>query len=76
MSDTGIGIQAGQLERIFECFYQVNGSVRRRHGGMGLGLALVKEIVEVYGGRVMVESQVGEGSTFTVLLPIAAGTAP
>lgn len=76
MSDTGIGIQAGQLERIFECFYQVDGSIRRQHGGMGLGLTLVKEIVETYGGHVMVESQVGEESTFTVLLPIAADTAP
>ncbi|MFQ6099960.1 MAG: ATP-binding protein [Anaerolineae bacterium] len=72
VSDTGIGIEAGQLERIFERFYQVDGSAQRQYGGVGLGLALVKEIVEAYDGRVKVESQVGEGSTFTVLLPVAA----
>jgi len=71
VSDTGIGIPADQLERIFERFYQVDGGTQRQYGGVGLGLALVKEIVEAYGGRVTVESRVGEGSTFTVLLPIA-----
>jgi len=73
VSDTGVGIPPDQLERIFERFYQVDGSARRRYGGVGLGLALVKEIVEAYGGNVTVESQVGEGTTFTVSLPIAAG---
>lgn len=71
VSDSGIGIPADQLEHIFGRFYQVDGSSRRKYGGVGLGLALVKEIAEVYGGSVTVESQVGEGSTFTVLLPIA-----
>jgi signal transduction histidine kinase len=70
--DTGIGIPSGQMERIFDRFYQVDGSAWRQYGGVGLGLALVKEIVRTYGGRVTVESQVGQGSTFTVLLPIAA----
>jgi two-component system sensor histidine kinase BaeS len=74
VSDTGVGIPSDQLDRIFERFYQVNGSIWRRYGGIGLGLALAKEIVETYGGRVTVESQVGEGSTFTVRLPIAANT--
>jgi signal transduction histidine kinase/DNA-binding NarL/FixJ family response regulator len=74
VSDTGVGIPSDQLDRIFERFYQVNGSIWRRYGGIGLGLALAKEIVETYGGRVTVESQVGEGSTFTVRLPIAADT--
>jgi len=74
VSDTGVGIPSDQWDRIFERFYQVNGSIWRRYGGVGLGLSLVKEIVETYGGRVTVESQVGEGSTFTVRLPIAADT--
>ena len=74
VSDTGIGIPSDQLERIFERFYQVDGSTRRQYGGLGLGLALVKQITESYGGRVTVQSQVGEESTFTVWLPIAADT--
>jgi PAS domain S-box-containing protein len=74
VSDTGVGIPADRLERIFERFYQVDGSAKRRYGGVGLGLALVKGIVEAYGGRVTVESQIGGGSTFTVFLPVAADT--
>ena len=73
VSDTGIGMPADELEHIFERFYQVDGSIKRKYSGVGLGLALVREIVETCGGSVTVESQVGEGTTFTVLLPIAAG---
>jgi signal transduction histidine kinase len=69
VADTGIGISPGEQQRIFERFYQVDGSVRRKYGGMGLGLALVKEIVEAHHGRVDVQSVVGEGSTFAVSLP-------
>lgn len=69
--DTGIGIPDDQLERIFERFYQVDGSIRRRYGGVGLGLALVKELVELHDGRVRVESQVGRGSVFVVTLPVS-----
>jgi signal transduction histidine kinase len=72
VSDTGIGIAADHQERIFGRFYQVDGSTRRTHGGCGLGLALVKEIVEKHGGTVTVDSQLGQGSRFTILLP--AGT--
>jgi len=68
--DTGIGIPRDHQERIFDRFYQVDGSSRRRYGGMGLGLALVKEVIEAHGGTVAVESQVDKGSTFTVTLPI------
>lgn len=75
VSDTGVGIPPEQLGRIFERFYQVNGSIKRRYGGVGLGLALVKELTETYGGHVSVESQVGRGSTFTVTLPIYTGAA-
>ncbi|MBN1812553.1 MAG: GAF domain-containing protein, partial [Anaerolineae bacterium] len=70
VSDEGIGISPDSLERIFERFYQVDGSTRRRFGGMGIGLALVWEIIEVHGGNVRVESEPGKGSTFTVALPI------
>jgi len=71
VSDTGIGIPKDQLGRVFDRFYQVDGSIRRRYGGVGLGLALVKEIVESFGGRVAVESQQGAGTTFTIWLPVA-----
>lgn len=67
--DTGIGIPADEQAQIFDRFYQVDGSARRKYGGMGLGLALVREIVEAHGGVANVESRVSEGSTFTVLLP-------
>jgi signal transduction histidine kinase len=70
VSDTGIGIPPEEHERIFDRFYQVDGSSRRRYGGVGLGLALVKEIVEAHGGTIQVVSKVGEGSTFTVTLPV------
>jgi signal transduction histidine kinase len=70
VSDTGIGIPSDQLERVFERFYQVDGSATRRFGGMGLGLALVKQIVEAHGGQVTVASQAGVGTTFTVSLPV------
>jgi GAF domain-containing protein len=73
ISDTGIGIPDGQLEKIFERFYQVNGSPTRRFGGTGLGLALVKKTIEAHGGKVWAESQEGQGSTFYFTLPILKG---
>ncbi len=65
VSDTGIGIPPGEHEMIFERFYQVGDSLTRKQGGIGLGLAIAKGIVELCGGRIWVESQVGRGSTFT-----------
>ncbi|MGC9356569.1 MAG: PAS domain-containing sensor histidine kinase [Anaerolineae bacterium] len=76
VEDTGVGIPEDHLNRIFDRFYQVDGSARRRYGGVGLGLALVKEIVEVFGGQVHVESEVGCGSTFTIILPFALEKQP
>jgi PAS domain S-box-containing protein len=70
VSDTGIGIPPEEQERVFERFYQVDGSSKRRYGGVGLGLALVKELVESCGGSIALESQVNEGSTFVVKLDI------
>ncbi len=69
VQDQGIGISPEHLDRIFERFYQVDGSASRQFGGMGVGLALVWEIVEAHGGSVDVESHPGAGSTFTVTLP-------
>ena len=71
VSDTGIGIPEDQQERIFDRFYQIDGSARRRYGGAGLGLALVKEIVEAHGGTVRVSSSPKQGSTFAITLPVA-----
>ena len=68
--DQAIGIAEEEHSRIFDRFYQIDGSATRRHGGTGLGLALVREIVEAHGGWVRVESQVGAGSTFVVGLPL------
>jgi len=68
--DQGIGIPPDQLERIFNRFYQVDGSTTRRFGGMGLGLSIVRAIAEAHGGRVWADSRgPGRGSTFTLALP-------
>src|SRR5262249_40457261 len=70
--DTGIGIGSEHLEHIFDRFYQVSGAVATgRYHGQGLGLAIVRIIVEGHEGSVQVESLPGRGSTFTVFLPLA-----
>lgn len=68
--DTGIGIPGDKLERIFETFFQVDNSSTREYGGTGLGLAIVKNFVESHGGEVTVNSEPGQGSTFTFSLPL------
>lgn len=68
--DTGIGIPAESLPRLFERFYRVDKGRAREEGGTGLGLAIVKHIAQAHGGRVEVESRIGQGSTFRVALPI------
>jgi len=73
--DTGIGIPEGLHERVFERFFQVDGSATRPHGGVGLGLAVCKAIIEAHGERIWVESQAGQGATFFFTLPIAPDAA-
>ena len=71
VKDTGIGIPADRIEELFEPFHQLDGSDIRRYGGMGLGLALVRRIVEAHQSRIEVQSEVGRGSTFAFELPLA-----
>jgi len=69
VSDTGIGIAADQMGRLFQPFTQLDNSLSRRYAGTGLGLSLVRRIVELHGGSVSLESEVNKGSCFTVSLP-------
>jgi len=66
--DTGPGISREEQERIFERFHQIEGSERRRQGGAGIGLALARELAQLHGGSLTVESELGEGSTFALFL--------
>jgi two-component system phosphate regulon sensor histidine kinase PhoR len=70
VADTGIGIPQADQPRIFERFYRVDAARSREVGGTGLGLAIAKHLVEVHGGRIWVESEVGQGSQFHFTVPI------
>jgi PAS domain S-box-containing protein len=74
ISDSGIGISEAALPLIFEKFRQADASVNRRYGGTGLGLSISKSLVEIMGGTIKVQSDVGAGSTFTLILPFNEAT--
>jgi len=69
VTDTGVGIAPEEIPRMFQEFHQVDGGTRRQHGGAGLGLAISQRFVELHGGRIWVESEVGKGSVFSFGLP-------
>lgn len=70
VSDTGVGIPEEARETIFDAFHQQDSSTGRKYGGSGLGLSIVKQLTTLMGGRIELESQLGQGSTFTVFLPL------
>ncbi len=71
VSDTGIGIREEDMPRLFQKFEQLDSGISRKYEGTGIGLSITKQLVEMHGGKIFVESKYGEGSIFTVLLPIA-----
>jgi signal transduction histidine kinase len=76
VSDTGIGIPVKDLPRVFERFFQVEGHLTRKYGGMGLGLSVAQSMIELHDGRIWAESEEGKGSIFTFLLPIEKSAKP
>jgi signal transduction histidine kinase len=70
VSDTGTGIAEADQQKVFEEFQQADSSSTRKKGGTGLGLTIAKKIIELHGGRIWVESDLGQGSTFRFTLPV------
>jgi signal transduction histidine kinase len=76
VEDTGVGIEEQYLGRIFQSFTQSDETTTRKYGGTGLGLAITKNLVELMGGKIMVESELGKGSVFTVIIPFGESGEP
>ncbi len=76
VADTGVGIPAAELPRLFERFHRVNGARSRTYEGSGIGLALVQELVKLHGGTIQVSSQLDQGTTFTITLPAGISHLP
>jgi signal transduction histidine kinase len=76
VADSGIGIAPEHVEKVFDVFYQVDGSSTREYGGAGLGLAIVRSFVEAHGGEVTLRSVVNQGSTFALVLPLRPPLVP
>ena len=72
VADTGIGIPADKIESLFTEFKQTDATIASEYGGTGLGLSITKKFVEMHGGRIWVESELGRGSTFSFEIPLRA----
>jgi len=75
VSDTGPGMPADVLERVFERFYRADPARSRAHGGAGLGLSIVAAVAEAHGGTAAAQSEAGRGTTFRIVLPLASQSA-
>lgn len=76
VTDTGVGVSEDRQEQIFESFCQVDSSLSRKYGGVGLGLAICKKLITLMGGSISVKSRLGQGSTFEIEVPLKTGTDP
>ncbi|MEE9594179.1 MAG: ATP-binding protein, partial [Candidatus Hydrothermarchaeales archaeon] len=70
VADTGMGIPKEEVGKVFDKFYQADASIRRKYPGTGLGLAITKGLVEAHGGKIWVESELGNGTRFYFTLPL------
>ena len=76
VADSGVGIPAAELDKVFDRFHRIEGQGGRTHEGTGIGLALVKDLAQLHGGTVSVESEPGQGTTFAVTMPFGTGHVP